>query len=133
MGRPLWRIDGFVTAAGNRVVQEWFWDELQVEGGDALRDRMNYPTNVGKNLWQPPYFDWFGDIGEVRKHISSGALRVYGFFSEEPHLFVFLHGVVKKKTKDREGIDLARLRLKRAGWTRKEALGHLIEIGRAHV
>ena len=60
-----------------------------------------------------PRFKWFGDIGEVRKNVSTGALRVYGYFPEDLSVFVFLLGVVKKTSKDREGVDAARTRLKR--------------------
>jgi hypothetical protein len=113
MEKPLWRIEGFVTAAGNRVVQKWYWDEIGIEERDALRDRMSHLANAPKHLWKEPLFEWFGDIGEVKKRVSSGALRVYGFFPDESNTFVFLLGVVKKKTKDREGMELARTRLKR--------------------
>jgi phage-related protein len=113
MGKPLWRIEGFVTAAGNSVVQKWFWDEIGVEVRDALRDRMNYLMAVEKHPWMEPGFKWFRDIGEVRKRVSTGALRVYGYFPDDSNTFVFLHGVVKQKTKDREGVETARKRLKR--------------------
>ena len=113
MGKSLWRIEGFVKAAGNRVVQSWYWDEIGIEERDALRDRMGHLTMVEKHLWNGESFKWFGDIGEVRKRVSTGALRVYGYFPDDSNTFVFLFGVVKKKTKDREGTELARKRLKR--------------------
>jgi len=113
MDKLLWKIEGFVTAAGNPVVQEWYWDEIGIEVRDALRDRMNYLTTVEKHLWKKPLFEWFGDIGEVKKRVSTGALRVYGYFPDDSNTFVFLHGVVKNKTKDHEGTDLAKMRLKR--------------------
>lgn len=110
---PPWRVDGFVTAAGNRVVQNWYWDEIGLEERDAIRDRMAHLANLKKELWKEPYFEWFGDIGEVKKRVTGGALRVYGYFSDDRGSFVFLYGVVKKKTKDSEGIEKARTRLKR--------------------
>jgi phage-related protein len=113
MEKSLWRIEGFVTAAGNPVVQSWYWDEIGIEERDALRVRMNYLTSIEKHLWKEPLFEWFGDIGEVKKRVSTGALRVYGYFPDDSNTFVFLFGVVKKKTKDREGTELARKRLKR--------------------
>ena len=113
MEKPLWRIEGFVTAAGNPVVQSWYWDEIGIEERDAIRDRMRYLVYVKRHLWMEPRFKWFGDIGEVRKNVSTGALRVYGYFTEDLSVFVFLLGVVKKTSKDREGVDAARTRLKR--------------------
>jgi hypothetical protein len=50
MDKLLWKIEGFVTAAGNPVVQNWFWDEIGEEERDALRDRMNHLTMVEKRL-----------------------------------------------------------------------------------
>jgi phage-related protein len=113
MDKSLWRIEGFVTAAGSPVVQKWFWNEIGIEERDALRDRMNHLTMVEKHLWKEPLFEWFGDIGEVKKRVSTGALRVYGYYPDDSNTFVFLLGVVKKRTKDREGMELARKRLKR--------------------
>lgn len=113
MEKPLWKIEGFVTAARNAVVQSWYWDEIGIEERDAIRDRMGYLVYVKKNLWMEPRFKWFGDIGEVRKSVSTGALRVYGYFPDGPPVFVFLLGVVKKKTKDRDGVNSARTRLNR--------------------
>ena len=69
MEKPLWKIEGFITAAGNPVVQSWYWDEIGIEERDAIRDRMKYLVNVKKNLWMEPRFKWFGDIGEVRKSL----------------------------------------------------------------
>jgi len=85
----------------------------RIEERDAIRDRMKYLVNVKKNLWMEPRFKWFGDIGEVRKSVSAGALRVYGYFPDGLPVFVFLLGVVKKTTKDHVGVDVARTRLKR--------------------
>jgi hypothetical protein len=102
MGTPLWKIEGFETAAGNRVVEDWFWDDIDEDERDALRDRMGYLTITPRHLWKEPRFKWFGDM------------RVYGFFpAERPDRFVFLHGVIKKANKDLEGIAVARTRLKR--------------------
>jgi len=113
MDKPPWKIEGFVTAAGRPIVQEWFWDETDIDERDALRDRLRYLVNLEKSQWTEPHFKWFGDIGEIRKSVPRGALRVYGYFEENRRVFVLLHGVVKNKTKDTEGTDLARKRLKR--------------------
>jgi Phage derived protein Gp49-like (DUF891) len=113
MEKPLWKIEAFKTAAGNAIIQQWFWDELTIEERDKLRDRMIYLTSVGRHLWQEPYFKSFGDIGEVRAKVQRGALRVYGYFPSDKNTFVFLNGVIKKTDKDNQGVDTAEKRLKR--------------------
>ncbi len=114
MGEPLWKIEGFVTAAGNPRVQEWFDDEISETDRNALRDRMRYLAEIKRTLWKEPYFEWFNalGIGEVKVRVPTGAMRVYGYFPDDTNRFVFLCGVIKKKTKDRDGIDTALLRLK---------------------
>jgi hypothetical protein len=115
MSAPPWKFEGFVTAAGNRLVQKWFWDDADDDERDALRDRANYLSNLKKALWQEPAFKWFGTYGEIRKNVPRGALRVYGTFAEERDAFVFLHGHVKNLKKDPQGMDTAEKRLKRLG------------------
>lgn len=112
MSKPLWRFEGFVTAAGNRVVEDWYWG-LDVDDRDNIQDLVNYLGNVERHLWQEPRFKSLGDIGEIRKKTDHGALRVYGCFRDEPHVFVFLNGELKKTNKDNQGMDAARLRLKK--------------------
>src|SRR5579863_4437192 len=113
MEKSPWKLEFFVTAAGTKIVQKWFWNETTLEERDALRDRANYLVNLEKNLWPEPYFKWFGDIGEIRGRVSTGALRAYGYFDEDRRSFVVLNGVVKKSNKDKEGVELARTRLRR--------------------
>lgn len=113
MSAPPWKFEGFVTAAGNLIIQDWFWNEADDDERNALRDRVNYLANLKKSLWQEPAFKWFGSYGEIRKGVPRGALRVYGFFAEERDVFVFLHANVKKAKKDQQGMDTAEKRLKR--------------------
>jgi hypothetical protein len=113
MSAPPWKFEGFVTAAGNPVVQEWFWADADDDERDALRDRVNYLSNLKRTLWQEPAFKWFGTYGEIRKSVPRGALRVYGLFAEERDAFVFLHGHVKNIKKDAQGMDTAQRRLGR--------------------
>lgn len=113
MGKPLWRFEGFITAAGNRVVQDWYWHEIGIDDREDIRDVVNYLANVERHLWQEPRFKSLGDIGELRKKTDHGALRVYGCFRDELYLFVFLNGELKKANKDRQGIETARLRMKK--------------------
>jgi hypothetical protein len=113
MSAPPWQIEGYVTPAGNRAVQEWFWDDWECgeDGRNAIKTRMSYLVNLPKTLWKKPEFEWFGDIGEVRKSIQRGALRVYGFFPDDAR-FVFLLGNLKKKNKDQDAVRVARKRLR---------------------
>jgi hypothetical protein len=74
---------------------------------------VNHLGNVERHLWQEPRFKSLGDIGELRKKTDHGALRVYGCFRDESYLFVFLNGELKKTNKDKQGMDTARLRLKK--------------------
>jgi hypothetical protein len=114
MSKPLWTFEGYVTNAGNRVVQKWYWKGIEIDDRDDVRIRTSFLGGLQRNLWKEPHFKWFGDIGEYRQTTPVGALRIYGYFPEErPAVFVFLCGVVKKSKKDNEGIDTARLRLKR--------------------
>ncbi len=109
---PLWKFDGYVTAAGRQVVCDWFLDELNDKERDAIRDRIRYLENVPKTLWMEPAFKNFGnDFGEIRASSKRGAIRIYGQFTEEGR-FLLLFGHIKKKTHDREGINTAKLRLK---------------------
>jgi hypothetical protein len=113
MGTPLWMFEGFVTAAGNRVVEDWYWDEIVRDDRESIRDIANYLANYKKTLWVEPRFKNLGDIGEIRKGTDHGALRVYGEFHEQWAAFVFLNGELKKTTRDKQGIEKARLRSKR--------------------
>jgi hypothetical protein len=108
-----WRFEGYVTEAGARVVENWFWREANEDERNALRLRVAYLANLKKSAWQMPPFAWFGEYGEIRKPVPRGALRVYGFFDEDRGVFVFLHGTVKKVNKDRQGMECAEQRLKR--------------------
>jgi hypothetical protein len=114
MSKPLWTFDGYETDAGKAVVQRWYWDALNIDERDDIRLRTSLLADLQKNLWKEPHFKSFGDIGEYRQSVQGGALRIYGYFPvERPTVFVFLLGTVKKSKKDAEGIDTARLRLKR--------------------
>jgi hypothetical protein len=109
---PLWTFEGFVTAAGNRVVEDWYWDEIGQDDRDSIEDILNYLVTYKKSLWVEPRFKNLGDIGEIRKRTDHGALRVYGEFDESRSTFIFLHGELKKNTSDRQGIEKARSRSK---------------------
>lgn len=113
MSAPPWKFEGYVTGAGNRVVQDWFWDDADIDERDAVRDRVNYLANLKKVNWQKPAFEWFGEYGEIRKNVPRGALRIYGVFADDRDAFIFLLGKVKNVKKDKQGIDTAEKRLKR--------------------
>jgi hypothetical protein len=114
MGEPLWKFEGFETDAGNPVVQDWFWDDIGDDERDDIRSRVNYLSNLPRNLWKEPHFKWLGKIGEIRKSTTKGALRLYGYFPvDRPGVFVLLNGTIKKSNKDNPGIETAELRRKK--------------------
>jgi hypothetical protein len=113
MEKSLWVFEGFVTEAGSRVVEDWYWDDIAGDDRESIRDIANYLANYKKSLWVEPRFKNLGDLGEIRKKTDHGALRVYGEFHEPRAAFVFLNGELKKTTKDKQGIEKARLRSKK--------------------
>ena len=116
MGEPLWKIEGFVaTAAGNPRVQEWFDDEISETDRNALKRPDAVPCGRSSGLYGKSRISSGSvrlGIGEVKVRVPTGAMRVYGDLPDDTNRFVFLCGVIKKKTKDRDGIDTALLRLK---------------------
>lgn len=112
MSKPLWTFEGFVTEALNEKVQKWYWEELTVDERDLIRDRIGHLENLKGHLWKEPYYEDFGDIGEIKKKSTPrGALRIYGV--KQGNTFVMLCGILKKSKKDTIGTELARARLKR--------------------
>jgi len=111
MAEALWKFRGFVTDALTEVVQNWYWDELTKDERDLIRDRIAHLEHLKGHLWKEPYYEDFGDIGEIKKKSTPrGALRIYGV--KKSDVFVLLNGVLKKVTRDSRGTDLARKRLK---------------------
>jgi hypothetical protein len=108
MGKP-WRIEGFVTDAGNTLVQNW-WYGIPPEDREGVRDILNYLVLLEKSQWMEPYFKWFGKMGEIRMRSQLGALRIYGTFDEERRVFIFLEGHYKKSDRDTQGINTAEIR-----------------------
>src|SRR6185437_11264802 len=111
MSKPLWTFEGFVTAAGNRVVQDWYWNDIGDDDRDNIQDRVRYLENVPHHLWKEPYYENLGDFGEIKKKTPRGALRIYGL--QKGYRFVFLHGVLKKTTNDKQGKATASGRLQK--------------------
>ncbi len=118
----VWTFEAYETDAGNRIVQEWYWEEICLDDRDLIRDRIRYLKNVGRHLWKEPYFESMGELGEIKKRSTPrGALRIYGCFREGA-VFLFLHGVLKKARKDKKGINTSKLRLRKLQ----------AEVGRSH-
>jgi hypothetical protein len=116
MSKTLWKFRGYTTAAGNRVVQDWYYDELDEDDRDLIRYRINHLANIERHLWKEPGFKYLDkDLSEIRRQSSAGALRLYGNFPEDRHTFTLLHGVYKQASNDKigKGIALARLKLLR--------------------
>jgi phage-related protein len=112
MAEPLWKFDGYVTAAGKATVRHEYLTVFDEDERDAIRDRVRYLKHLPKNLWtEPPFKHFGGDFGEIRDTSPRGALRVYGQFIANDK-FLLLHACIKKKNKDKDGVDKAKLRLK---------------------
>jgi hypothetical protein len=64
---PLWTFRGYMTEAGNSLVQEWFYGELSIDERDLIRDRVNHLKYLERHLWRRPAFDKLeDDLNEVR-------------------------------------------------------------------
>ncbi len=112
MAEPLWKFDGYATANGRTVVRDWFLGDLTDDERDSIRDRIRYLRILPKVSWMEPHFKNFGkDFGEIRDNSERGAIRIYGQFTSTDR-FLMLAGCIKKKNKDRDGLEKANLRLK---------------------
>jgi hypothetical protein len=111
----LWTFEGFVTPAGNRLVDDWFHNQLSEDDRDFVRDRINYLKDIERHLWKRPGFDKLdGELNEIRKDIpGNGTIRIYGYFPPgKRHCFVLLEGRYKGKKNDKSGKRIAEDRLK---------------------
>ena len=108
-----WIFYGFRTAAGNLVMQEWF-EGLDDDTKDAIRDSLAYHQNVERHLWRRPGFDELGGEGISEFQFKSGDrwFRIYGDYGPERHEYTFLHGCEKKVKNDKAGKRLAKERKK---------------------
>lgn len=113
MGNVLWVFEGFVTSSGNRLVQDWYWQELTIDDRDYIRDRISKLENLERINWRRPGFDKLDSgLCEIQKTTPSGEMRIYGYFPPERHHFVLLHGHYKKVNNDKKGKGIALKRLK---------------------
>jgi hypothetical protein len=130
----VWKFFGYETAAGGRLVQEWF-DGLLAEEKDEARDTLGYLQTLPLRLWSLPEYEPLGDgLSEIRFKVNSLKIiyRIYGFFwppspessdGKKRHpSYSLLLGKPKKVKNDRDGVKEAR-RLKRL-IERKEANVH---------
>lgn len=123
-----WAFCGYVTPAGNREVQEWFWAQDE-EVRDEIVDVLTYLQKLPRHLWRLPEFDAFDpDISEIRIKVGSvnRLYRIYGTFWPvgERYHYTFLLAKNKKVNKDKRGETEARNRLKRL--RSGEAVVHII-------
>ena len=113
MSKTLWTFRGYTTAAGNRVVQDWYHGELNEDERALIRYRINNLANIERHLWKDPGFKYLDkDLSEIRRKTPVGALRLYGNFPEERHTFILLHGDYKQASNDTTGKGKALARLK---------------------
>jgi hypothetical protein len=112
----LWTFHGYVTPAGNPTVQDWF-DALEDEEKDAIRDVTTYLQLLPRHLWTKPEFESFDpELSEIRIRVSSlkKIYRIYGTFwpTGVRHSYTFLIGKNKKVDNDKQGKREATDRLK---------------------
>ena len=108
-----WILYGFVTAAENQVVQEWF-DGLAEEIREEIHDSLMYHVQVERHLWRRPGFDELGEegISEFQFKAEGAWYRIYGDFGPERHEYTFFHGCEKKVKNDKAGKRVAKARQK---------------------
>ena len=130
----VWAFFGYETAAGGRLVQEWF-DGLLAEEKDEARDALGYLQRLPLKLWSLPRYEPLGNgLSEVRFKVNSlkRIYRVYGFFwppspessdvKKRHPSYSLLLGKPKKVKNDKDGVKEAR---RRKGLVeRKEAKVH---------
>lgn len=124
MGDELpWVFYGFETPAKNRPAQDWF-DALDEDVKDAIRDSLTYHEKVERHLWRRPQFDELGReaISEFRFKVGD-TYRIYGVYGPARHAYTFLHGCGKKVTNDKAGKRVAKERRKQL--ERNEASVHV--------
>jgi hypothetical protein len=132
--RISWTFYGYRTPAGGPDVQEWF-DGLQEEEQDEVRDRLGYLQKLAPGAWGKPVFEPLGDeISELRIKVNvphlKAVYRIYGAFWPEGrrYSYTLLLGKDKKVDNDRRGKREAIERLKRL--RRGEATTHEFEFER---
>ena len=108
MGKSLWSFRGYVTDAGARAIQRWYWDDLDIDERDLIRDRVNRLKDVERHLWGKPGFAPLGEgLHEVRRDTRAGPIRMYGFFPSDRHHFTILSADHKKVKNDKAGKKIA--------------------------
>lgn len=123
----IWRFFGYRSSAGNDRVQEWF-DALDPEVRDEIRDSLLYYENVERHLWKRRGQQGFDELGgegisEFRFKISGEWIRIYGDYGPGRHEYIFLHGCEKTVKNDRAGKAVAKDR--KRDIERKEASVHV--------
>ena len=111
---PLWTFHGYVTAAGGQEVQDWF-DELQDEAKDEVRDTLAYLEHLPQHLWRKPEYFPLGDgLSELRfkSNVLNKTIRIYGFFwpKGKRHHYTLLLGTEKTVMNPKGDIRNARKR-----------------------
>ena len=91
-----WRFYGYETAAGGRIVQDWYNRLLQDEK-DEIQDILGYLQALPRTSWSEPAFEAFDpDISEVKIKVNvlKRIYRIYGTFwpRGERYVYTFLLG-----------------------------------------
>lgn len=112
-----WSFFGYVTPAGNKLLQEWF-DGLPVEAREEITDAINSIQAVPNHLWTRPLFDQL-DHGISEFRVSAPAVsrnfRIYGYFGPTTgrQVYTFLLGADKKRGHQQKEQDEAKKRMNR--------------------
>jgi hypothetical protein len=133
----VWAFFGYETAAGGRLVQEWFDGLLTAEKDEAI-DALGYLQMLPLRLWSLPQYEMLGDgLSEVRFKVSSLNItyRIYGFFwpptpksstgKKRYPSYSLLLGKPKKVKNDKDGVKEAHRRKRLV--ERKEANVHVFK------
>jgi phage-related protein len=103
MGTRLWQF-----YAVSPMVQDWF-DGLETESKDEIRDRLSYIINLEHHLWSN--FKNLGDgLSEIKVRVSAlnKWIRLYGYFYPERHHYTIFHANEKKTRNAKPDKQLAR-------------------------
>ena len=104
MANRLWSFFAF-----SPVVQKWF-DGLEIESKDEIRDTLSYIGNVESHLWGKN-FEALGDgLSEIKVRVSSlnKWIRLYGYFYPRRHEYTICHANEKKTSNAKHDKKLAR-------------------------
>jgi len=95
-----WRFMSLADHRDRDTFERWLDKEIdrgQRKGVEAtIRTTLRFLRFARKDLWRPPHFRWFGDIGEIRSDYGNVEYRPLGCNGPDPDQFTILIGAYKK-------------------------------------